>query len=108
MQKIEVVYSYYSIEKLYCVLVWKIIVDQIPLDELLALSKQLNKFAQDDVSTIGIDVFFNEDNSIVIYPDGDVVNILCFGQCEKDEKTLKRLRDCGKEVKSFNEFNEKF
>ena len=104
MPKTEVVYSYYSIEKLYCVLAWKIIVDQIPLDELIVLSKQLMQFSNDEAAKMGIDVWFNEDNSVVIFPDGDVVNILCFGQCEKDKKTLQKLKESGKELKSFNDY----
>lgn len=104
MQKTEIVYSYYSIEKLYCVLVWKIVMDQIPLDELVVLSKQLMQFAEDDVAKLNVDVWFNEDNSVVIYPDGDVVNILCFGQCENDKNTLDKLKNSGKELKSFNDY----
>lgn len=104
MQKTEIVYSYYSIEKLYCVLVWKIVMDQIPLDELVVLSKQLMQFAEDDVAKLNVDVWFNEDNSVVVYPDGDVVNILCFGQCENDKNTLDKLKNSGKELKSFNDY----
>lgn len=104
MPKTEIVYSYYSIEKLYCVLVWKIIADQLPLDELIVLSKQLMGFAKDEASKMQVDVYFNEDNSVVVYPEGDVVNLICFGQCENDEKTLEKLKETGKELKSFNDY----
>ena len=104
MPKTEIVYSYYSIEKLYCVLVWKIVADQLPLDELIVLSKQLMEFAKDEASKMQVDVYFNEDNSVVVYPDGDVVNLICFGQCENDEKTLEKLKETGKELKSFNDY----
>ena len=104
MQKTEIVYSYYSIEKLYCVLVWKIVMDQIPLDELVVLSKQLMQFSENDASKLGIDVWFNENNSVVIYPEGDVVNIICFGQCENDQKTIEKLKSSGKELKYFNDY----
>ena len=104
MPKTEIVYSYYSIEKLYCVLVWKSVADQLPLDELIVLSKQLMEFAKDEASKMQVDVYFNEDNSVVVYPDGDVVNLICFGQCENDEKTLEKLKETGKELKSFNDY----
>lgn len=104
MAKQELVYSYYSVEKLYCVLVWKIIIDQVPLDELLVLSKQLIKFSNDEASKLGFEVYFNEDNSIVVYPDNDMVNILCFGQCEKTPEILDKLKKSGKEMKSFNDY----
>lgn len=104
MQKTEIVYSYYSIEKLYCVLVWKIVMDQIPLDELVVLSKQLMQFAEEDASKLEVDVWFNENNSVVVYPEGDVVNIICFGQCENDKNTLEKLKKSGKEIKSFNDY----
>jgi hypothetical protein len=104
MQKTEIVYSYYSVEKLYCVLVWKIVLDQVPLDELMVLSKQLMEFSEKEASQMNIDVWFNENGSIVIYPDGDVVNIICFGQCENDKETLEKLKKSGKELKSFNDY----
>lgn len=104
MPKTEIVYSYYSIEKLYCVLVWKIVADQLPLDELVVLSKQLMQFAKDEASKMQLDVYFNEDNCVVVYPEGDVVNLICFGQCENDEKTLEKLKETGKELKSFNDY----
>ena len=104
MQKTEIVYSYYSVEKLYCVLVWKIVLDQVPLDELMVLSKQLMAFSEKEASQMDIVVWFNESNSVVIYPDGDVVNIICFGQCENDKETLEKLKKSGKELKSFNDY----
>lgn len=107
MQKQELVYSYFSVEKLYCVLVWKIIIDQVPLDELIVLSKELVKFSNEDASKLGIEVWFNEDNSIVVYPDNDMVNILCFGQCENNKETVEKLKKSGKLMKSFNDYGKK-
>lgn len=104
MAKQELVYSYFSVEKLYCVIIWKIIIDQVPLDELIVLSKELIKFSNDDASKLGVEVWFNEDNSIVVYPDNGMVNIICFGQCENTPEVIEKLKKSGKQLKSFNDY----
>ena len=104
MNKPEVkVYSYFSVEKMYSVIVWKIITEQIPLDELRQISKQLIKFAEDEVKNLGVEVCLGEDENILVFPKDGMLNIVYYGQCQNDEETINKLLEKGKKKLSFEE-----
>jgi hypothetical protein len=104
MNKPEVkVYSYFSVEKMYSVIVWKIIIEQLPLDELRQLSKQLIEFAENEVEKMGIEVALNGEESILIFPKDGVLNIIYYGQCMNDEETTNKIISSGKKQVNFEE-----
>lgn len=100
-QKLIEVYSYFSIEKLYSVIIWKIVVDQIPFPELQVLAQQLIDYSDNEVRELGIDVWFSPTDSVVIYAKDNMIHLLCVGQCGKDNNTVDKLKKFGKEIKKF-------
>lgn len=95
-----VVDRYFSIEKCYIVICWKIMLPQMSFIEIQQIAEDLLQFSEDEVNKAKMRIAFPDDDLIMFSCDGKI-GLISHGQTDTTEENINELKSLGFVQKSF-------